>query len=216
MPRWVKLLLAPLWLPLGWWSAAGLAVFLAAAPAPGAREGCFVGGLGLYALIVILSREKGRSFAHTFEHELTHLVAGVLCFQKPSKLIVGREAGETHLSGGNWFISLAPYFLPLWGLIPLLLLPLMNRTGTLAALGALGFLYGLHLYSTVNEFSLKQPDLTEHGRIFSTCAILSLNLLILAVVLAAVTGGWSAIGEWFRLAGQTARADFMRFAAGID
>lgn len=165
-----------------------------------------MGGLALYFLIVLLARERGRSFAHTFEHELTHLVAGLLCFQSPSKFKVGQHTGETELSGSNWFISLAPYFLPLWALVPLLLLPLTNPAGTLVALSALGFLYGLHVYSTLYEFGFYQTDVTSHGKLFSLCCVIALNALVLGLVCASVTGGWSAMGDYCSLVAQNLRA----------
>lgn len=192
----MKLLIAPLWLPLAAAAAMALWQQAIAAPSPGWREAVFVGGLALYFLVVVLARERGRSFAHTFEHELTHLVAGLLCFQSPSKFKVGQHTGETELSGSNWFISLAPYFLPLWALVPLLLLPLTNPAGTLVALGALGFLYGLHIYSTLYEFGFYQTDVTAHGKLFSLFCVIALNALVLGLVCAAVTGGWAAMGEY--------------------
>jgi hypothetical protein len=206
MPKWLKMLLAPLWLPVA--AAAGCALWrqAIAAPAPGLREAVFTGGLAGYFLLVLLTRERGRSFAHTFEHELTHLVAGLIFLQKPSKFRVGQHTGETELTGSNWFISLAPYFLPLWALLPLLLLPLLNPGGTLIALGALGFLYGLHLYSTLYEFGFYQTDVTEHGRIFSLFCVIALNALVLGLVCAAVTGGWPGIREYCLIFAQCVRA----------
>lgn len=218
MPKWMKLLLAPLWLPLA--AAAVFALWQQAisAPNPGRREAVFMGGLALYFLLVLLARQRGRSFAHTFEHELTHLVAGLLFMQKPSKFKVGRHTGETELTGSNWFISLAPYFLPLWAMVPLLLLPLMNPAGTLAALATLGFLYGLHLYSTFHEFGFYQTDVTAHGKIFSLCCVLAMNALVLGLVCAAVTGGWPAMGRYCGLVAQNLQAGLLwgwRRASGV-
>jgi hypothetical protein len=209
MPKWMKLLLSPLWLPLA--GAAGVALWQQAviAPAPGAREAIFMGGMAIYFLVVMVARERGRSFAHTFEHELTHLVAGLLFLQSPSKFRVGKHTGETELTGSNWFISLAPYFLPLWALLPLLLLPLMNAAGTLTALGALGFLYGLHLYSTLYEFGFYQTDVTAHGKTFSLLCVVALNALVLGLVCAAVTGGWPAMGDYCLRVAQNLRVELL-------
>jgi hypothetical protein len=198
MTRPFKLFLAPFWLPLLWIAGAGFWRLAASAPPAGRRELYFLGGLLVYFLLLLLARDRGRSFAHTFEHELTHLVVGVLFFKSPSQFKVGKQDGETYLSGSNFVISLAPYFLPLWAMIPLLLLPLLNPAGTFAALAALGFLYGLHLYSTIHEFGFYQPDVREHGRLFSLLCVAALNVLILGIIIGAVAGGYPGIAAYFR------------------
>ena len=56
---------------------------------------------------------KNKNFYSTFEHELTHLLVGLLFFKKPAHFTVTRDSGgETGLYGGNFLITLAPYFLP--------------------------------------------------------------------------------------------------------
>ena len=198
MSRLFKFLISPLWLPLLWVVGSGFWGYISHAPPAGRREIYFLGGLLLYFFLLLLSRERGRSFAHTFEHELTHLVVGLVFFKSPSKFKVGRQDGETYLSGSNFVISLAPYFLPLWALIPLLLLPLLNPAGTLGALALLGFLYGLHIYSTIHEFGFYQPDVKEHGRIFSMLCVATLNLVMLGIITGAVATGYPGIADYFR------------------
>ncbi len=198
MSRLFKLLLSPLWLPLLWVAGAGFWAYIGHAPPTGRRELYFLGGLLLYFALLLLSRDRGRSFAHTFEHELTHLVVGLLFFKSPSQFKVGKQDGETYLSGSNFVISLAPYFLPLWAMIPLLLLPVLNPAGTLGALALLGFLYGLHVYSTIHEFGFYQPDVKEHGRVFSLLCVATLNIIMLGIITGAVASGYPGIADYFR------------------
>jgi hypothetical protein len=202
MSRLFKLLISPLWLPLLWAASDGFWRYAGQAPPSGRRELYFLGGLLLYFVLLLLSRDRGRSFAHTFEHELTHLVVGLLFFKSPSQFKVGKQDGETYLSGSNFVISLAPYFLPLWAMIPLLLLPLLNPAGTFGALALLGFLYGLHVYSTIHEFGFYQPDVKEHGRIFSLLCVATLNLVMLGIITGAVASGYPGIAEYFRYCAQ--------------
>lgn len=206
MSRLFKLLLSPLWLPLLWVTGAGFWRYIGHAPPTGRRELFFLGGLLLYFILLLLSRNRGRSFAHTFEHEMTHLVVGMLFLKSPSKFKVGKHEGETYLSGSNFVISLAPYFLPLWAMIPLLLLPLLNPAGTYGALALLGFLYGLHLYSTIHEFGFYQPDIKEHGRIFSLLCVFTLNVVMLGIITGAVASGFPGIADYFRHCAGTAIA----------
>ncbi len=49
----------------------------------------------------------------TFEHELTHLLFGLVFLKRPHSFVVTRhDGGSVTLSGGNFLITLAPYFFP--------------------------------------------------------------------------------------------------------
>lgn len=59
----------------------------------------------------------------TFEHELTHLLFGLIFLKRPHSFVVTRhDGGSVTLSGGNFVITLAPYFFPT---VSYLLLPLV-------------------------------------------------------------------------------------------
>jgi len=51
-------------------------------------------------------------FFHVLEHELTHLLFGLLLFKKPKAISASDQGGRTELYGGNFIITLAPYFFP--------------------------------------------------------------------------------------------------------
>ena len=62
------------------------------------------------AWLVFLRR---RYFFSTFEHELTHLIVGLIFFKRPVGFhATAGEGGSTVLYGSNFIINLAPYFLP--------------------------------------------------------------------------------------------------------
>ena len=51
-------------------------------------------------------------FFHVLEHELTHLLFGILFLRKPKAISASDQGGRTELYGGNFIITLAPYFFP--------------------------------------------------------------------------------------------------------
>jgi hypothetical protein len=93
-------------------------------------------------------------------------------------------------------------------MIPLLLLPLLNPAGTHGALALLGFLYGLHVYSTIHEFGFYQPDVKEHGRLFSLLCVATMNLVMLGIICSAVATGYPGIADYFRHCAAAAQTAF--------
>lgn len=138
-------------------------------------------------------------FWATFEHELTHLIVGVLCFKKPHRfLVVEDKGGALVLDGGNFLISLSPYFLPT---LPLLFSPLFIVIAPkfyLPAMGVFGWLFSFNLLTGFQEFHLKQTDITSHGIPFSLIVIFFGNLVCLGCLIAFVSGGFGESWEFLK------------------
>ena len=132
---------------------------------------------------------SGWDFLTTFEHETTHLLVGLLFFKKPVGFQVSAgEGGMVTLAGGNFLITLAPYFLPT---IPLLLLvfpPLLKRELMRPFLFLFGFATSYQILSTWQEFGFRQPDIDSAGIIFSLLFLPVANLVFLGSLLAFVEG----------------------------
>lgn len=117
-----------------------------------------------------------------FAHELTHAVAGLCCGARIHSFSVTPQGGAVTLDKMNLFIALAPYCLPLYLLLALLLsAPLLHAFPALpfwpfaALLGALTF---FHLLATLDSIlTTSQSDLHLYGRLFSYWLILTVNLL---------------------------------------
>ncbi|MEO6098172.1 MAG: hypothetical protein ABIW76_21905, partial [Fibrobacteria bacterium] len=121
----------------------------------------FAGGIAFRFIFAALLRRLGRDdpleFIDTLEHELTHALAGYATFCPPVSLSASLKAGgEVELQGTNILAVLAPYFLPLWCLLAMLL-GLVVKPGMQPAWNNLiFFLLGIFTYRLFREFRWRQ------------------------------------------------------------
>ncbi len=123
-------------------------------------------------------------FMDTLEHELTHALVGYLTLAPPQSLSASlKTGGEVQLQGSNPFAALAPYFLPLWCTM-LMLMGILVQPGMQASWNTfLFFMLGLFIYRLSREFRWRQTDLHIYGFLFSTISVFILLLLGLGIVL---------------------------------
>lgn len=145
-----------------------------------------------------LGRDDPLEFIDTLEHELTHALIGYLTLTPPLSLSATlRSGGEVELKGSNPLAALAPYFLPLWCHV-LLLVGFIARTGLQSAWNILLFFaLGNFAYRLAKEYRWRQTDLHVYGFFFSTATVAVLLLLDLAVILHlrhVLSWGWVAEG----------------------
>ncbi len=132
-------------------------------------------------------------YLETLEHELTHLLAGLLFLKIPVGIRVSAHAGgEVRQIGfgttGQIWITLAPYFFPTVSLFVLIVAYFANLNN-LTLLGILGWTTAFHLVSNWGETSFRQTDLQKAG-VFKTIMILPLmNVICYGAILAFVNGG---------------------------
>lgn len=150
----------------------------------------FFYGFGVFIPLWIIWWRK-RSFFSTFEHELTHLLVGILFFKRPHGFAVSEsEGGIVSLYGGNFLITLAPYFLPTFTYILLPFYLIIDPKLHLYYFAVLGFLTSYHIFSTIQEFSYKQSDIVKSGRVFSTFFLISANIFVYGFLIAFIIGGF--------------------------
>lgn len=134
----------------------------------------------------------------TFEHELTHLVFGLLFLKRPHSFVVTRHnGGSVTLSGGNFIITLAPYFFPT---VSYLLLPfayLIPKEAMPLFFAALGASVAFHLVSTWAELHWRQTDLHEAGILFSSIFLPVANLIFYGALAALIFGGASGFSRFW-------------------
>lgn len=138
-------------------------------------------------------------FFRTLEHELTHVLFGMLCLKPPRHMLVTQESGgEAGFAGRtNWLISLSPYFFPLTA-VALAGLALIVVETLWAGVGKLIFAaLGYHFGAVAAELRVGQTDLSRHGNLFSACFILGLGVPICAVLFAYAGWGVSGVSLWF-------------------
>ena len=191
----IGLLLLPLCLALSMtlWRAI---VILAQSPTrlPLLHAFAGVSGIVLWAVIWIFLPPMTRTYV--LGHELTHALWTILFGGKASGLKVGERGGSVRVSKNNAWITLAPYFFPLYTFIVALvwllsawLVPAVKPYAPIFVFWV-GMTWSFHLTFTLRFLAYNQPDVREHGRLFSYALIYALNVLSIAAALVAV-GSWS-------------------------
>ncbi len=145
---------------------------------------------------------KRNHFFSTFEHELTHLLVGLLFFKKPSRFhATENDGGHIMLQSSNFIITLAPYFLPTFTLLLLPLYLIINLEFYKYFFTLLGFLTSYHIFSTLQEFGFHQSDISKTGKVFSCFFLVFANIVCYGFLITFVIGGfnygWSFIKNGF-------------------
>jgi hypothetical protein len=152
---------------------------LATPPTLAMAGGCLT-WLLLYALLPRPMR------AYIWAHELTHALWGLLFGARVHAIRVHEGGGAVALSKTNIWIALAPYFFPLYTLVVIAARALLGLWLPLAGwelfwLFLVGLTWGFHATFTIQSLLIRQPDLVEHGRLFSLTLIWLLNLAGIAI-----------------------------------
>jgi hypothetical protein len=159
------------------------------------------GGLaaGTVLYFVLLRRIPG---LEVFEHELTHALVALLYFRRVTNFTVKRDNGHViFLRGfggtfGDDMIGFAPYVLPTFTAILILIRPFL---GTMP-LGWydfwIGVSFGYHLWSGHRELSPRQPDLATRGLLYSAIAVPALALTTHGLLLAILLHGYPGVPQW--------------------
>lgn len=153
-----------------------------------------VAGIAIWAIIWLFLPPPTR--AYVLGHELTHALWAVLFGGKASGLKVTDRGGSVRVTRNNAWVTLAPYFFPLYTFLVALiwlaaawLFPAVKPYAPIF-LFWIGLAWSFHLTFTVRFLAYNQPDIREHGRMFSYTLIYALNLLSIVAALTAVST-WS-------------------------
>jgi hypothetical protein len=141
------------------------------------------------------------SYLETLEHELTHLLIGLLFLKIPVGIRVSaHEGGEVRQIGlgttGQTWVSLAPYFFPTVSLA-VLVIAYFFGINTWYLLALLGWTTVFHLVSNWGETSFRQPDLQKVGIVKSILILPVMNLICYGSILAYVAGGSKGFGSFW-------------------
>lgn len=140
----------------------------------------FWGGAGLCLLSWAAELLPGRMYV--FGHEWTHALWGKIFGAKILRVNVGTSGGKTCLSKTNVWISLAPYFFPLYAAAlcfifygASLIFPAMFLKRWFLA--GLGFALAYHILSTAEALRIRQSDLKASGAALGGVIIFGATLL---------------------------------------
>lgn len=147
------------------------------------------GGFCFWLLLFFTMPRPMRTYV--LGHELTHAFWALLMGARVSRLRVSARGGSVTVSKSNWIITLAPYFFPFYTVLVLFLAFVLGYVVDLhpyqpLTLALIGLTYAFHVTLTLSILAIRQPDIQEHGRLFSYSVIILLNLLGLGCWVVAV------------------------------
>ncbi len=168
-------------------------------------------GFVLWLFIWLVMPRPVRTYV--LAHELTHALWGMAMGAKVGGIKVSKKGGHVKLSRTNFLITLAPYFFPLYTVIVILLHIGLSALYDMSQyeplwLGWVGLTWGFHFTFTLSTLRTHQPDIQEHGRLFSYTVIYLFNVLGICLWIVAVSDAdwhawsvelWAIVGatyEW--------------------
>jgi hypothetical protein len=150
----------------------------------------FAGGFVIWLLLFMMLPRPVSTYV--LGHELTHALWGMLMGAKVSRLNVSSKGGSVTLTKSNLLITLAPYFFPFYSVIMLATYLLVNIWWDTSLYrpfwyALFGLTWAFHLTFTISMLAIHQPDIHEHGRIFSYTLIYCINLITAAYLVNLLT-----------------------------
>ena len=142
---------------------------------------------GVLAWLVVFCCLPRTMWLYVLGHEFTHALAAMLAGGKVTAFQVSAKGGHVVTDRVNWWITLAPYFIPLYAIVWMMLwlsvdfwYPLKEWQPILYF--GLGVFWCFHLTFTFSMFHLGQTDITTQGVLFSAVVILLINLIFFLVL----------------------------------
>lgn len=170
-----------------------------------ARWAFFLLGGALFIPFWLMTRRYVRStvnYLATLEHELTHVLVGLLFFKRPLSIrVTARSGGEVVLTGSNLWITLAPYYLPTLALLALPIAAVAGGEHRPILVATLGSAVSYHLLSTWSELEIIQTDLRKAGLLQSLWLIPVANLVLYGSIIAYVANGFDGLFHYWRAGG---------------
>lgn len=180
MKRTGQWLTAAALLPLVWAATAALIGCITFGTPLTRGEIFFWGGAALCLVSWAADLLPGRMYV--FGHEWTHTLWGKIFGARILRVHVGASGGKTCLSKTNIWISLAPYFFPLYAVAlclifygASLIFPVIFLKRWFLA--GLGFALSYHLLSTTDALRIRQRDLKASGLALGGVVIFGATLL---------------------------------------
>ena len=188
----------------------------------------FLGGAFVYLALKILAAARSNISMQILAHELTHTFFALLTFHKVVHihlnmdesggsmgffaLLTFHKVVHIHLnmdeSGGsmgfrgkgNWLITIAPYFFPLFLFFLMLFATFFAEKipDSLIVNGVFGYFFAYHVESILVQIHGEQPDFKEVGFPFCWLFLPGANLFMCTAVLAFNNGGWLSVERYMR------------------
>ncbi len=146
-------------------------------------------GAGCYFLFQLIFFRPVRTYI--FGHELTHAVAGILSGARLKKFKVASSGGSVVLTKTNIFITLAPYFIPIYTVFLIIVYWAGGKFWAFenyhsVFLFLAGFSLSFHFGLTYFALSQGQSDLKQFGVFFSGVIIVLINCIVIVLLFKAL------------------------------
>jgi hypothetical protein len=204
VPKWVKLLLGILLLPVCVATAQALGKLLFAAGAADRVWLPVMAGAACWVTIFLLLPKP--MLIYVFGHELTHAVWTWLFGGHVKRFKAASAGGHVVTTKSNFLIALAPYFFPVYAVLLVLIFfggdffwP-WRRTYLVWFHLLLGAAYAFHVTLTWEILKTQQTDISSQGWVFSYVVIFLGNAMFLIVAIPLLTGNHlgHALGLWLQ------------------
>tara|TARA_B100001123_G_scaffold289030_1_gene322041 strand:- start:6187 stop:6885 length:699 start_codon:yes stop_codon:yes gene_type:complete len=136
-------------------------------------------------------------WVYVLGHEFTHAIATMLCGGRVRGMKVTSDGGHVYVTRDNFFVTLSPYFIPIYAILVFALFALAQYASNLQNshmiwglfFWALGLSYCFHVFLTAHILRTRQPDIVSQGYLFSAVIIYLGNMIVLFVGLILVSVG---------------------------
>jgi len=146
----------------------------------------FFAGFAFYLVVHVLFYKP--VFMHVMAHELTHALFALAFGGTTKKLEVSDRGGRVMINRSNFLISLAPYFIPLYTFIFMLIFVIAKEQYLPYIAFLIGGSMAFHLALTLFSMKSNQSDFYEDSNIFfSLIFIYVMNLIIIAFVMSVMS-----------------------------
>jgi hypothetical protein len=208
VPKWCKLLIAILLLPVC--VGAGSALWMVLRASGNADVVWVPAAAGAACWIAVYLLLPKPMLLYVFGHELTHALWTWLFGGKVKKFKATSKGGHVVVTRNNFIIALAPYFFPLYAVLVVLMFLLGHwvwnwRHYLVWFHLLLGAAYAFHVSLTWHILKHSQSDISEQGYLFSGVVIFLGNIVVLLLgvpLLIENVGLSTALGWWFECTDQ--------------
>lgn len=205
MPKWIKLIIAMLLLPICGGAAMALLKVLHACGSADTTWIPLLAGAACWIVIFFLLPKP--MWIYVFGHELTHVLWTWLFGGQVKQMKVTSKGGHVIISKTNFVIALAPYFFPLYVVLVVGMFALGHFIWGWHLVWfhlCVGAAYAFHLTLTFHVLQTRQTDITSQGYLFSAVIIFLGNICVLLFgipLLTAKVGMLNSLGWWLESTG---------------
>lgn len=175
----------------------------------------FLCGMFVYLGLKVAASARANISMQILAHELTHAFFAVLTFHRVVHIHLNMDesGGAMSFKGrGNWLITIAPYFFPLFLFLMMLIVTLFAHKipESLMVNGVFGYFFAYHLESIAVQIHGDQPDFKKVGFLFCILFLPGANLFACSVVLAFNNGGWLSVEKYLAAVVKLSQVDLAR------